>query len=68
MGLVSAAVALALIRVPDIRALELLLYDLRAQWRAEFENPSDEIIVLALDNESLKRMDPAVGRLGRRDA
>lgn len=44
------------------RALEHRLYDLRVQWAAARETPRADLILVAVDDASLARLEPAVGR------
>ena len=48
--------------LPSLRATERLTYDLRARMVAERIAPAEEIVVIGITNETLRRMDKAVGR------
>ncbi len=58
LGLVLSALAL----LPSFRGAERLIYDLRARLVAERTPPTEEIVVIGITNETLRRMDKAVGR------
>jgi signal transduction histidine kinase len=47
---------------PSLRGTERLTYDLRARMVADLTPPADEIVVVGITNETLWRMDKAVGR------
>ena len=47
---------------PSISGTERLTYDLRARLVAERTPPAEEIVVVGITNETLRRMDKAVGR------
>ena len=49
-------------RLPMLRALENYLYDLRARLLAIRQTVSPEIILIAIDEQSLSALQPAVGR------
>ena len=42
--------------------LEMSIYDFRMRLLSTLESPSQEIIIIGVDNESLSRLEPAVGR------
>jgi adenylate cyclase len=58
----AALVAAALGLLPFINAVELYTYDVRVAATARPERPSDQIVLVAIDNESIRRMEPIVGR------
>src|SRR5688572_898841 len=48
--------------LPLVRNIELDTYDLRVAATARPAAPSEQIVLVAIDNESLRRMEPLVGR------
>jgi adenylate cyclase len=48
--------------LPFFHAVELYTYDVRVAATARQSRPSDQIVLVAIDNESLRRMEPLVGR------
>jgi len=60
--LTCALLGILLHRWSYVRAFEWKTYDLRVQWMAAREEPSRDIVIIALDNQSLSRLEPAVGR------
>ncbi|MFO1521515.1 MAG: CHASE2 domain-containing protein [Kiritimatiellia bacterium] len=63
--LVAALLATALGSVsffPAFRSLERVFYDLRANLVAGHVPASDQIVIVAITNETLRRMDNALGR------
>ena len=45
-----------------VRNIELNLYDLRVAATARVDSPSPQIALVAIDNDSVRRMEPIVGR------
>lgn len=45
-----------------VHRIELQTYDLRVAATAKPAAPSDKIVLIAIDNESIRRMEPLVGR------
>ena len=58
----AALLAGALGLLPFFRNIELDTYDLRVAATARPAAPSEQIVLVAIDNESLRRMEPLVGR------
>ena len=58
----AALLAGALGLLDFFRNIELQTYDLRVAATARPSAPSDHIVLIAIDNESLRRMEPLVGR------
>jgi adenylate cyclase len=58
----AALLAGALGLLPFINAVELYTYDVRVAATARQSQPSDQIVLVAIDNESIRRMEPLVGR------
>lgn len=59
----AAAVLAGLLGLLDFtERIELQTYDLRVQATARPSAPSNDIVLIAIDNESLRRMEPLVGR------
>ena len=48
--------------LPFFNAVELYTYDVRVAATARQSRPSDQIVLVAIDNESIRRMEPLVGR------
>src|SRR5688572_33470321 len=48
--------------LPIVGNIELDTYDLRVAATARPAAPSEQIVLVAIDNESLRRMEPLVGR------
>jgi len=59
---VAALLAGALGLISFVRNIELQTYDLRVEATARPSSPSRDIVLVAIDNESLRRMEPRVGR------
>lgn len=62
LGGFAVLVALALGRIPLVQTLELKTYDLRMRQVARPGAARSDIVVVAIDQESLRQMDPLVGR------
>ena len=62
LALVAAALALALERVPFVREIELQTYDWRMQLTARPAGPVDDIVLVSINDDSVRRMAPLVGR------
>jgi adenylate cyclase len=45
-----------------VHDIELQTYDLRVEATARPSTPSPNVVIVAIDNESLRRMEPLVGR------
>lgn len=58
----AAILAGALGLLNFVRNIELQTYDLRVEATARPSSPSPDIVLVAIDNESLRRMEPLVGR------
>ena len=59
----AAAVLAGVLGLLDFtERIELQTYDLRVQATAQPSTPSNDILLIAIDNESLRRMEPLVGR------
>jgi len=59
---VAALLAGALGLLSFVRNIELQTYDVRVEATARPSSPSRDIVLVAIDNESLRRMEPLVGR------
>ena len=57
-----ALLALFIARQPLFKNFEQRLYDRRARWAARAMEPDERIVIVAVDNESLARLDKVVGR------
>ena len=60
--LAAAMVAIGCALLPGVQLVEHRFYDLRARQLARSTQPSDEIVVVALDDASLQRLEPELGR------
>ncbi len=58
----AALLAGALGLLDFVRNIELQTYDMRVAATARPAAPADNIVLVAIDNESLRRMEPLVGR------
>ena len=62
LGLIAAALALAVGRTDFVRTVELKTYDLRMRMTADASQARSDIVLVAIDEDSLRRLEPAVGR------
>ncbi len=60
--LVAALLALAFGLLDFTSQIELQTYDMRVAATARPTEPSPDIVLIAIDNESIRRMEPLVGR------
>ena len=63
--LIPAAAALlagALSLLSFVQTIELQTYDLRVNATAHASAPSNDVVLVAIDNDSIRRMDPYFGR------
>jgi len=60
--LVGAALLLGLFFTRGLEGMELKFYDLRINASARSHSATHDIVIVAVDDESLQRMEPAVGR------
>ena len=60
--LAAALLAGALGLLGFIHNIELKTYDLRVAATARPSAPADNVVLIAIDNESIRRMEPLVGR------
>ena len=60
--LIACLLALALLNLPIMAQFERDLYDSRAASLAKNTVPDDRIVLILIDEESLDRLEPAVGR------
>lgn len=58
----AAAVAAALARTEFAQNIELTTYDWRMRLTARPTSPSDDIVLVSIDDDSVRRMAPLVGR------
>ncbi len=56
-----ALAAAALAHLPLMRAVDQRAYDLMARMAGRTQQPAEEIVIVAYDEESLARMEPVVG-------
>ena len=59
---VAAALALAFGLLDFVRNIELQTYDLRVAATARPSSPSESVVLVAIDNDSIRRMESTVGR------
>jgi adenylate cyclase len=62
LGLACALAALALGRVPFVRTVELKTYDGRMRLAADPHTARQDIVIVAINEDSLRRLEPVVGR------
>jgi adenylate cyclase len=62
IGAAAAALAIALARTPFVEGIELMTYDWRMRLTAQPEAPSSDIVLVSIDDDSVRRMAPLVGR------
>ena len=62
IGLTAALCALALGQLPFVGVVELKTYDWRMRATAGSARPSDDIVLVAIDEESIRGLEPLVGR------
>ena len=62
LGLVATLLALGAGRLPFVEVVERKLYDLRVRYAADPAGARRDIAVIAIDELSVRRLDPAVGR------
>ena len=63
--LIPAAAALlagALSLLSFVQTIELQTYDLRVNATAHASAPANDVVLIAIDNDSIRRMDPYFGR------
>ena len=62
VGLVAAALSWAAGYLPLVDMLEWKLYDQRVRWAADPAKASQDIVMVTIDEVSVRRLDPLVGR------
>ncbi|HXE79507.1 MAG TPA: CHASE2 domain-containing protein, partial [Vicinamibacterales bacterium] len=62
LGVASALLALATGRLEFVRTVELKTYDLRMRLTADPSVAHPDIVLVAIDEDSLRRLEPIVGR------
>ena len=62
LGLLSAVLALAIGRLDFVHTVELKTYDLRMRMTADPASARTDIVLVAIDEDSLRRLEPTVGR------
>jgi adenylate cyclase len=62
IGLACALAALAIGRIPFVRTVELKTYDARMRLAADPAGARHEIVLVAINEDSLRRLEPVVGR------
>jgi len=62
IGTVAAALAGAFGLLPFVQTIELKTYDLRVAATARPAAPADNIVLVWIDDDSIRRMEPLVGR------
>ena len=61
LALGMALLAAVLCAMPLVKSVENRLYDMRVRWVAQSQRVSDDIVVVAIDDNSLQQMADAVG-------
>jgi adenylate cyclase len=62
IGALAAALAIGFARTPFGERVELMTYDWRMRLTATPESPSADIVLVSIDDDSVRRMAPLVGR------
>lgn len=62
IGAVAAAIAAAAGRLPLVDTLEWKLYDQRVRWAANPATARQDIVIVTIDESSVRRLEPEVGR------
>ncbi len=62
LGLAAAALAWALGALPFVRTVELKTYDLRVRTLTDPRRANPDIVIVAIDDASVRKMEPQVGR------
>ena len=62
IGLITGLIIALLANTPFAKQIEYRLEDIRIRMGADHTPTSTNIVIIAVDDESLQRMDPAVGR------
>jgi adenylate cyclase len=62
LGLACAVAALAIGRLPFVRTIELKTYDGRMRLAADPAGARPDIVIVAINEDSLRRLEPVVGR------
>lgn len=62
LGLACALAALGIGRLPFVRTIELKTYDWRLRVTADPRGARDDIVLVAINEDSLRRLEPTVGR------
>jgi adenylate cyclase len=62
LGLATAVVAALLGLIPFVETIERKTYDWRIQWTADPSSARKDIVLVAIDQSSLRNLEPLVGR------
>jgi adenylate cyclase len=62
IGLVAALLATLLARSPFVDAVELITYDWRMRLTARPDQPGEDVVLVSIDDDSVRRLAPLVGR------
>jgi adenylate cyclase len=62
LGLLASVTATLLARLPFAQDIELLTYDWRMRITARPQQPSDDIVLVSINDDSVRRLAPLVGR------
>ncbi len=62
IALAAALVAWLVLRTAFFGAVEMATYDLRMRATAKPAAPSDQVVMVWIDEDSIRRMEPIVGR------
>lgn len=62
LAIVATLAAIGLARLPLLQTAEWKLYDQRLRWTAQPDRARQDIVVVAIDETSLRRLEPVIGR------
>jgi adenylate cyclase len=62
LGVVAGLTGLALGAVPFVRTIERKTYDQRVRWTADPASARQDIVLILIDEDSVRRLEPVVGR------
>jgi adenylate cyclase len=62
IGVVAALVVVALANTAFVQTVELFTYDWRMRVTASPDSPSDDVVIVSIDDDSVRRLAPLVGR------
>jgi adenylate cyclase len=62
LGASALVVAFLLSLLPFVQRIELATYDLRLEATAQPSGPADDVVLVSIDDDSIRRLEPVVGR------